>query len=92
MPWRPCAARSSELIRAHDPYPAVVVDRGWDLVMANQGSQAFLDGVADHLLEPPGNSYRITLHPEGMAPRIVNFAGVGPPPAGHAAPPGRRDP
>ena len=64
----------SELIRAHDPYPAIVVDRGWDIVMSNQGSQAFLEGVAPHLLGPPGNSYRITMHPEGMAPRIENFA------------------
>ena len=64
----------AELIRAHDPYPAVVVDRGWNIVMANTGSQAFLDGVAEHLLTPPGNSYRITLHPDGMAPRIENFA------------------
>jgi transcriptional regulator with XRE-family HTH domain len=63
----------AELIRAHDPYPAVVVDRGWDIVMANQGSQAFLAGVAEHLLQPPGNVYRITLHPDGMAPRVENF-------------------
>jgi len=62
------------LIRAHDPYPAVVVDRGWDIVMTNTGAQAFLEGVADHLLQPPLNSYRITLHPDGMAPRIRNFA------------------
>ena len=34
------------LIRAHDPYPAVVVDRGWDVVMTNTGAQGFLDGVA----------------------------------------------
>jgi transcriptional regulator with XRE-family HTH domain len=62
------------LIRAHDPYPAVVVDRGWDVVMTNTGAQGFLDGVAAHLLQPPINSYRVTLHPEGMAPRIDNFA------------------
>jgi transcriptional regulator with XRE-family HTH domain len=61
------------LIRAHDPYPAVVVDRGWDVVMTNTGAQGFLDGVAAHLLETPLNSYRVTLHPDGMAPRIVNF-------------------
>jgi transcriptional regulator with XRE-family HTH domain len=61
------------LIRAHDPYPAVVVDRGWDVVMTNTGAQAFLDGVAPHLLDGPLNSYRITLHPDGMAPRIANF-------------------
>ena len=61
------------LIRAHDPYPAVVVDRNWDVVMTNTGAQAFLVGVADHLLQAPLNSYRITLHPDGMAPRIENF-------------------
>ena len=64
----------AELIRAHDPYPAVVVDRGWDVVMTNTGAQALLEGVAQHLLEPPLNAYRITLHPEGMAPRIDNLA------------------
>jgi transcriptional regulator with XRE-family HTH domain len=61
------------LIRAHDPYPAVVVDRGWDVVMTNTGAQGFLAGVAEHLLQGPLNSYRITLHPDGMAPRILNF-------------------
>lgn len=63
----------AELIRAHDPYPAVVVDRGWDVAMANTGAQAFLAGVADHLLGPPRNVYRITLHPDGMAGRIENL-------------------
>jgi transcriptional regulator with XRE-family HTH domain len=62
------------LIRAHDPYPAVVVDRRWDVVMANTGAQALLEGVAPHLLGPPLNAYRATLHPEGMAPRIENLA------------------
>jgi transcriptional regulator with XRE-family HTH domain len=62
------------LIRAHDPYPAVIVDRGWDVVMTNTGAQALLEGVSPDLLASgPLNSYRITLHPEGMAPRIVNF-------------------
>jgi transcriptional regulator with XRE-family HTH domain len=64
----------AELIRAHDPYPAIVVDRVWNLVMANTGAQGFLDGVADHLLGPPLNVHRVTLHPEGMAPRIENLA------------------
>jgi transcriptional regulator with XRE-family HTH domain len=64
----------SKLINAHDPYPAVVVDRGWDIVMANTGSEALLAGVAEHLLAPPINAYRITLHPEGIAPRIENLA------------------
>jgi transcriptional regulator with XRE-family HTH domain len=64
----------SDLIAAHDPYPAVVVDRGWDVVMANTGAQGFLEGVAPHLVEPPINVYRATLHPDGMARRIENLA------------------
>ncbi len=63
----------AELIHAHDPYPAVVVDRGWDVVMANTGAQALLVGVAEHLLAPPLNVYRVTLHPDGMAGRIENL-------------------
>jgi transcriptional regulator with XRE-family HTH domain len=62
------------LVRAHDPYPAVVVDRVWNVVMANQGAQRLLVGVAAHLLQPPLNSYRVTLHPDGMSSRIENFA------------------
>ena len=65
----------SELIRAHDPYPAVVVDRRWDVVMANTGAQALPRGGRR---APPRaaarTSYRITLHPDGMAPRIENLA------------------
>jgi len=63
----------SDLIAAHDPYPAVVVDRVWDIVMSNRGAQAFLDGVAAHLVASPANVYRITLHPEGMSRRIENL-------------------
>ena len=62
------------LLRAHDPYPAVVVDRVWDVVLSNTGAQALLEGVGAHVLAPGLNSYRVTLHPDGMAPRIVNFA------------------
>lgn len=61
------------LVQAHDPYPAVVVDRRWDVVLANSGARALLGGVAEHLLTDL-NSYRVSLHPEGLAPRIVNVA------------------
>jgi transcriptional regulator with XRE-family HTH domain len=64
----------STLIAAHDPYPAVVVDRWWNVVMANDGSMALLGDVADHLLAPPINAYRVTLHPEGLSSRIENLA------------------
>src|SRR3954468_1010487 len=58
---------------AHEPYPAVVVDRGWNLVASNASVGLLLAGVAPHLLEPPANVLRISLHPEGVAPRIVNL-------------------
>jgi transcriptional regulator with XRE-family HTH domain len=59
---------------AHDPYPAVAVDGGWNLVAANDSLGIVLEGVAPWLLEPPANALRITLHPDGMAPGIVNLA------------------
>jgi transcriptional regulator with XRE-family HTH domain len=61
------------LVQAHDPYPAVVVDRHWNAVMANAGALALVDGIADHLREPPINVYRATLHPEGMARYVENL-------------------
>ena len=59
---------------AHEPYPAVVVDRHWNLVLANEAVWFLTEGVAPELLEPPANALRATLHPGGMAPRILNFA------------------
>ena len=62
-----------QVLSAHDPYPAVVVDRHWELVAANRGLGMLTEGVAPHLLEAPANALRISLHPEGMAPRILNL-------------------
>lgn len=62
-----------QLVRAHHPLPAVVVDRHWGLVAANDAIALLVDGVAPHLLEAPVNVLRLSLHPEGMAPRIVNL-------------------
>jgi transcriptional regulator with XRE-family HTH domain len=61
------------ILRAHLPYPAVVVDRHGDLVASNAAWRLLHDGCAPGLLKPPANAYRIALHPDGMAPRIVNF-------------------
>src|SRR4051794_11198549 len=61
------------VLAAHEPYPAVVVDRGWNLVASNASVAMLLDGVPPELLEPPANVLRISLHPEGVAPRIVNL-------------------
>src|SRR4051794_3983841 len=62
------------LLRGHEPYPAVVVDRPWGLVTGNRSVALLTDGVAAHLLEPPVNVLRLSLHPGGLAPRILNLA------------------
>lgn len=62
-----------QLLTGHEPYPAVVVDRSWDLVEANSSISVLTGNVALELLEPPVNVLRATLHPEGMAPHILNL-------------------
>jgi transcriptional regulator with XRE-family HTH domain len=62
-----------QVLRAHEPNPALVVDRHWGLVSANRPLEALVAGVAGELLEPPVNVLRLSLHPEGLAPRIVNL-------------------
>jgi transcriptional regulator with XRE-family HTH domain len=60
------------VLRSH-PYPAIAVDRRWDVVQANDRAQALVEGVDAALLGPPLNVYRVTLHPGGLRPRIENF-------------------
>ncbi len=62
------------VLTGHEPYPAVVVDRCWNLAAANSSIAAFTAGVPAHLMEPPVNVLRVSLHPDGMAPRILNYA------------------
>jgi transcriptional regulator with XRE-family HTH domain len=64
------------ILAAHEPYPAVVFDRAWNLIAANAPMTALTEGVEIDplLLEPPVNVLRIGLHPRGLAPRIVNLA------------------
>jgi transcriptional regulator with XRE-family HTH domain len=61
------------VLAAHEPYPAVVIDRHWGLVAANAPVAFLTEGVAPELLEPPANVLRLSLHPDGMAPRIANL-------------------
>ncbi|HEX8309108.1 MAG TPA: transcriptional regulator [Allosphingosinicella sp.] len=69
------AARQAvdKVLAAYEPFPALAVDLHWNLVAANSGIQPFLTGVAPRLLEPPLNVLRLSLHPEGLAPRIENL-------------------
>jgi transcriptional regulator with XRE-family HTH domain len=62
------------VLRAHEPFPAVVIDARWELVAANDTVPVLTEGAAAALLEPPVNVLRLSLHPDGMASRIVNLA------------------
>ncbi|MEV5981236.1 helix-turn-helix transcriptional regulator [Streptomyces sp. NPDC052114] len=62
-----------QLLAGYEPYPALVVDATYGVVAANRSLAIMLDGIPDHLLTQPLNAMRITLHPEGLAPRIRNL-------------------
>lgn len=64
------------LLEAHQPYPALVVDRWWNIVEANTGIKIFTTDVDEQLLKAPVNALRLTLHPDGLASRISNLADV----------------
>ena len=61
------------VLKGHEPYPAVLVNRWWELVDANAGIARFTSDVKPELLEPPANALRLSLHPDGMAPHIANL-------------------
>ena len=62
------------VLAGHEPYPAVAVDRRWNLVSANQAVGLLIAGVSEKLMRPPVNALRLALHPEGLAPRTINLA------------------
>ena len=71
-PMSPVKQAIDALLRSHEPYPAVVVDRKWDLVAANRPTLMLIEGCDQELLRPPVNVMRLSLHPGGLAPRVVN--------------------
>src|SRR3954447_23544090 len=60
------------VLEGHKPYPAFAIDRHWNIVSSNSALPQIYEGVAEHLRAPPVNALRISLHPQGLAPRIVN--------------------
>ncbi|WP_439567572.1 helix-turn-helix domain-containing protein [Sphingopyxis sp.] len=61
------------VLKGHEPYPALAVDRHWNMIAANDAIAILIAQVAPALLVPPVNVLRIALHPEGLAPQIVNY-------------------
>jgi transcriptional regulator with XRE-family HTH domain len=61
------------ILKGHEPYPALAVDRHWMLLAHNSSVTPFFAGINPALLQPPVNVMRLSLHPDGLAPRIVNL-------------------
>jgi transcriptional regulator with XRE-family HTH domain len=61
------------MLDAHDPYPGVVIDRLWNVILANNAATALTQGLPAAVVGPPLNVYRVCLHPEGLAARTRNF-------------------
>jgi transcriptional regulator with XRE-family HTH domain len=68
------ARQAVELVlEGHEPYPALAVDRHWILVSLNRAAAKLMAGAAEDLLKAPVNVLRLSLHPDGLAPRILNL-------------------
>lgn len=61
------------ILKGHEPYPALAIDRHWTMLAANAAVAPLLSGVRAELMTPPVNVLRLSLHPEGLAPRIHNL-------------------
>ncbi|MDZ4776595.1 MAG: helix-turn-helix transcriptional regulator [Alphaproteobacteria bacterium] len=62
------------VLKGHEPFPALAVDRHWNIVSMNSAVAIFMEGVDADLLETPPNAVRLGMHPSGMARHIVNGA------------------
>lgn len=69
----PARAAVDLVLAGHEPYPALAVDRHWNLVAANAAATRLMAGIAPELTVPPVNVMRVALHPKGLAPRTANF-------------------
>jgi transcriptional regulator with XRE-family HTH domain len=74
-PQMAAVRQALDLVLNHqEPFPALVVDRGWDLVLANKGAGLLLEGVSERLLAGTVNVLRLSLHPDGLGARIEDLA------------------
>jgi hypothetical protein len=61
------------MLDAHHPYPGVVLDRQWNVVLTNMAAAVLASGLPPELTGPPLNIFRVSLHPDGLARRTLNF-------------------
>lgn len=61
------------VLKGHEPNPTLAIDRRWTLINANDAALRLMGGIAPDLMQPPANMLRASLHPDGLAPRILNL-------------------
>ncbi len=61
------------VLAGHEPYPAIAIDRHWTLIAFNTAIPRLLTAVDPEQLKPPVNVLRLSLHPDGLAPSIINL-------------------
>jgi len=61
------------VLKGHEPYPALAIDRHWTIVAANRSLAPLVGAASEALLAPPVNALRLSLHPDGIASSIVNW-------------------
>jgi transcriptional regulator with XRE-family HTH domain len=66
-------AALQKLLDGHDPYPGVVIDRSWNVVLANPAAARLTAGLPAELTSPRLNVFRVCLHPDGLAAQTLNF-------------------
>jgi transcriptional regulator with XRE-family HTH domain len=71
---QPALDAVQRVLELHQPFPAVAVDRHWNLLLSNSAARRLLFGVDPKLMQPVANVLRLSLHPEGLAPAIINLA------------------
>jgi len=73
-PQLTAAREAVELVlKGHEPYPALAIDRHWTIVAANRSLAPLVGAASEALLAPPVNALRLSLHPDGIASSIVNW-------------------
>jgi transcriptional regulator with XRE-family HTH domain len=72
-------AALDRMLERHDPLPAVVMDRGWDLVRANAGAQRLFGGLfAPAPMPEEANVLRLVLEPGPVREAVANWDDVAP--------------
>ena len=61
------------ILTGHEPFPAMAVDRQWNMISANRMVAPLLAGIDADLLVPPLNVIKLSLHPRGLARRTANM-------------------